>query len=228
MVVPKEIQDAHGAFKKEFAANGPNAEALAAKAKLEIAKHRSQFDFMNQPVEELMMARETYELCAFLAIKKDDLDAFERNVKQLRTYYRDYASILQPSTNENKVLGLYLLYLLASFWIGEFHTELELIPTHDTTYIQNPIMLERSLMEGNYAKINQSITVLGSQEYYKKFLDMLVETMRRRIADALEGSSHMVNVSFACKMMYLKDAAELQAFINKVQSESADMTDAPA
>ena len=59
--------------------------------------------------------------------------------------------------------------------------------THFTTQLQ------RALMEGNYASINKSIKQLESQEHYKMFLDLLLQTMRRRIADALAKSSHEVS-----------------------------------
>ena len=64
-------------------------------------------------------------------------------------------------------------------------------------------------MEGNYASINKSIKQLESQEHYKTFLDQLLQTMRRRIADALARSSHEVRhcistVYFGVRCVYLR------------------------
>jgi len=57
-----------------------------------------------------------------------DTAAFERYVTQLKTYYVDYATFLPKSARAQAVQGLYLLHLLSTDRIGEFHTELEVIP----------------------------------------------------------------------------------------------------
>jgi len=222
----KPIQDLYQQFQAEFTKNGPNCEKLCSQLKLEVAKLKNQLLLDGQSPDELALGRQVYELAAFLSIRKEDLPAFERHVKQLKVYYRDFSKILKPSENENKILGLYLLYLLASDRIGEFHSELELIGTPDAEAIKIPVQLERYLMEGNYAKINQGVEALSKQEYYKIFIDQFMETMRRRIVESLERSSNMVDVKMATKMLYLKSAADLNGFIEKLQKEATeDMTD---
>jgi len=81
-------------------------------------------------------------------------------------------------------------------------------------------------MEGNYAKINQNVAELSSQEHYPIFLAKLQETMRKRILESLEKSTSLVSVAQLQKMLYFKSTAEVHAFM-KTQSEqaSAAMTD---
>jgi len=228
MPVNAELKTLLASLTKEVQQNGKSASDMAIQTKREYGKLQNALLLNPHQVDEIIFGRDLYEQCAFLAVKQNDLEAFERQVKQLKVYYRDFTLLLkgQQSPNEHKIMGLYLLYLLASDRIGEFHTELELIGSHDNQFIQNPMLLERALMEGNYASINKSIKQLESQEHYKLFLEMLLQTMRRRIADALARSSHEVTIDFAVKMLYLGSAAELKTFIEKHQAETADMSDA--
>ncbi|CAD7922822.1 unnamed protein product [Amoebophrya sp. A25] len=221
MGVPAQVQTAWKEFDAEYKKNGPNSEPLLAKVKVELAKLGNQLLLETQEPKVLELAREVYEKGAFLSIKKNDPAAFERNVKQLKMYYRDFDKRIQTkSSNEYKILGLYLLFLLSSDRIGEFHTELELVPEHDSHFIQRPVMLERYLMEGNYAKINESVVEFSAQEHYPVFLQQLQETMRRRILDSLERSTSSIAVDRVSKMLYMKSAAEVGAFLKKVGEES--------
>ena len=85
----------------------------------------------------------------------------------MKALYRNNSSFV-PTEQTYIVTGLYLLYLLASDRIGtlnlhatsalpiaDFHTELESISSHEqnNAYIRYPIVMERYMMEGNYAKV---------------------------------------------------------------------------
>jgi len=167
------------------------------------------------------LSREVYEKGAFFSIKKNDPAGFERNVKQLKIYYRDFdKKIGTKSSNEYKILGLYLLFLLSTDRIGEFHTELELVAERDSQFIQRPVMLERYLMEGNYAKINESVVEFSGQEHYPTFLAELQNTMRKRILESLERSTTSISVDRVSKMLYMKSSAEVAAFLKKIQDEA--------
>ena len=81
-------------------------------------------------------------------------------------------------------------------------------------------------MEGNYAKIQTSVATLSKQgNYYEVFLANLMDTMRRRIVEALQKSSNQVSASLAVKMMYMQSVAELDAFVKKLQEEGDDAMD---
>lgn len=227
MPVPAPVEKLYKEFDAEYKKHGANADKLCSQMKVELAKLGNQLLLETQDSKILELSREVYEKAAFLSIKKNDLPAFERNVKQLKVYYRDFdKKIGVKSANEYKIVGLYLLSLLASDRIGEFHTELELVPQHDSQFIQRPVLLERYLMEGNFAKINQSVADFSSQEHYPAFLNQLLDTMRRRIIDSLEKAATSVSLDVVAKMLYMKSEAEVKTFLQKVQDERpSDMTD---
>merc|ERR1712232_479816 len=94
-----------------------------------------------------------------------------------------------PSEQNLPIMGLYLLHLLVSDRIGEFHTELELIPVdqYDNVHIRQPIELERYLMEGNYAKVLEAQKSMP-QASCSFFLERLMETVRLKVGSSLERS----------------------------------------
>lgn len=219
MTVPAHVEKLYKDFSAEYQKNGSNCDKLCAEIKVELAKLGNQLLLEAQDPKVLALSREVYERGAFLSIKKNDPAAFERHVKQLKIYYRDFdKKIGVKSANEYKILGLYLLSLLANDRIGEFHTELELVTEHDSEFIQRPVMLERYLMEGNYAKINQSLQGFSSQEHYPVFLGQLQDTMRRRILESLGRSTNSVSLDRVSKMLYMKNSDEVKQYITKFQA----------
>ena len=78
----------------------------------------------------------------------------QRRVVQLKSLFQNNANLV-PTESTYKTLGLYLLYLLASERVADFHTELESLSSHEQSnaFIKYPIQLERYIMEGNYAKV---------------------------------------------------------------------------
>lgn len=223
MVVSSEIQTLYRDFDNEYKKNGANSVALCAKLKVELAKLGNQLLFQSSTdVEVLRLSREVYEKAAFLCIRNGDVEGFERHVKQLKCYYRDFdRKIGVKSSNEYKILGLYLLSLLASDRISEFHGELELIQQHDVESIQRPVMLERYLTEGNYAKINVQMGDLAGQEHYPIFLDQLLDTMRRRIMENLERSTKSISLEMVQKMLYFQSPEQVRTFVAKLEAENA-------
>lgn len=181
----------------------------------------------NAPEREL--TRETLELACYFSIRRKDMAAFERHVSQLKMYYNDHEKGLKPSEQRYIILGLYLLHLLASDRIGEFHTELELIPVadHVNKYINFPFQLERHIMEGNYAKILEAKKDMTFKTQYSSyFMERLEETVRTKIGLSLERSYENLPANEAAKMLILPDIAKLQEFVvqenERKQRESED------
>jgi 26S proteasome regulatory subunit N12 len=167
-----------------------------------------------------LLARQTLELACFLSMRRSDLKGFERHVVQLKAYYND--TKLQASENKYTILGLYLLHLLSEDRIGEFHTELELIPVDDYTSpaIRDPIQLERFLMEGNYIKVMEAHK--NFPQKYASFLGAkLHDTVRQKVGASLERSYEHLPAQEAAKMLILKDVAELQEFAMKENERKA-------
>lgn len=174
---------------------------------------------------EQELAREMLELACYLSIRRKEMTAFERNVAQLKMYYSENKATAAAS--KYPILGLYLLHLLASDRIGEFHTELELIPVedHNNQSIRQPIELERHIMEGNYNKILEAKKT-GTEKYYAYFMERLEETVRSKIGLSLERSYENLPANEAAKMLILPDIAKLQEFVvqenERKQRESDD------
>jgi len=171
--------------------------------------------------KEQLLARETLELACFLSIRRRDLSGFERHIAQLKMYYND-PTVVEASKQKYPLIGLYLLHLLTSDRIGEFHTELELIPVDDyeNLYIKQPIQLERYLMEGNYAKVLEAQKDVP-QMYYSFFMERLIDTVRSKVGASLERSYEDLPVAQAAKMLILSDVAVLQEFCVKENERKA-------
>jgi len=193
-------------------------------------------DILNHP--DLNLERQvtikTLELGAFLAIKVRDLDLFDRHVTQLKTYYHNFP-LLAVQGSASCLLGLNLLHLLASDRRGEFHQELELLSKdlRNVSHIEHPVLLERYLMEGNYAKILEVVKQLD--DVYKEvpkvaeikvfFGERLAETVRARVAESLEKSYKSLQTSVAVKMLSLKNLDELKEFAKSENSRKKSEED---
>jgi 26S proteasome regulatory subunit N12 len=129
--------------------------------------------------QEILLVRETLELAILLSAKTKDLESFERNMSQVKTYYSFTATNIEKSAREQLIQGLNLMRLLAQNKIADFHTELELIPIdlHSNMYIKYPIDLELYLMEGSHNKLRQARAQVPVPEYLI-FMDILMETVR--------------------------------------------------
>jgi 26S proteasome regulatory subunit N12 len=215
-------------FKKSFDALGPQAsssdldkcEEQLVQLKLLVFSSLSTSGALTSgagaAAPERTLAREMLELACYLSIRRTDVQEFERHVIQLKMYYDASHKDLKPSDRKYDILGLYLLHLLAADRIGDFHTELELIPVddHENTYIKRPIQLERHIMEGNYAKILEAKKSMP-QQYYPLFMDRLENTVRTKIGSSLERSYEHLPVQEAAKMLILPDVSKLQEFVQK-------------
>jgi len=210
-------------FKKSFDAGEAQLEAAQQQlAKLKIA----MLGFSSLPPaapsaptdaqqSELLLAREILEHGALLSVKAMDIPAFERYVAQLKIYYSDCASTLQPSQRQYPILGLNLLRLLAQNRIAEFHTELELIPTelqHSNVYIKYPAQLEQHIMEGSYNKVLSAKNEGVFQKEGMYFMDMLVDTVRDEIADCSEKAYASIKAADLQGLLMFSSAKELSDF----------------
>lgn len=171
-------------------------------------------------VKEHVLTRDSLELGVFHAIASRDIDAFERYMVQLKPYYQDFTS---SNANESpyveQMIGLHLLFLLAKNRVGDFHAELEKLPAdkiESSHYLQHPIQLEQSLMEGNYSKVFLARSNIPAQQY-KFFMDELVSTIRSEIADCMEASfikrSQLSSQEVARLLHFPAVNSEFQSFV---------------
>ena len=64
-------------------------------------------------LQELLVVREILEIGAQYSVEIKDVEAFERYMAYLKTYYMDYAKDLPESARMYELLGLNLLRLLS-------------------------------------------------------------------------------------------------------------------
>jgi len=48
-------------------------------------------------MRQCILAREIYEYATFIAVEKEDIDAFERNFQVVKTYYDEFSTVLPDS-----------------------------------------------------------------------------------------------------------------------------------
>ncbi|KAJ1477881.1 COP9 signalosome [Baffinella frigidus] len=161
--------------------------------------------------QELLAAREAYELGCLLSVAKEDIPGFERHYALVKSCYADYSSVLKASENQHQLQGLNLLCMLAQSKIAEFHTELELIPLdlwETNAFIKFPIKLEQYLMEGSYPMV---LAAAGSTpaKSYDLFVGMLSGTVRDAIAESSEAAYESLPMGEALKLLSIKTAGEL-------------------
>jgi len=231
MSVAPETVTAFNSFRAECAkdpCNVQNALNFLTQLKIAIAQFPSSMPgFPNPDQQELMLARETLELAALLSVRQKDLASFERNVTQLKGYYYDHED-LPASEKRIAIIGLYLLFLLSSDRIGEFHTELELLTPSETNeqLIAQPINLERAIMEGNYGKVaaaQKEGKKSGVDKSYLFMLDMLMDMVRSRIAQSLERAHTRLNVKTVTDWLMMSSTDELKQFVEKTNQRSKNV-----
>jgi len=174
---------------------------------------------------QLSIAISALEMGVLISVVDQDLDAFARNLSQLKPYYEISAAaantqIDDDDDNESKksqkchILGLNLMYLLVGNDLSEFHAELELLDSEEasTPYVSFPINLERQLMVGSYDEVLNAGAHVPDPSY-SFFMDNLLQTVRDSIADCLEVSYKTMTMMDAVSMMKFDSREELVGYM---------------
>ena len=120
--------------------------------------------------QDLFIAREILEIGVEYSVAREDVNAFERYMAMLKTYYMDYADKLEESPKKYELLGLNLLRLLSQNETAKFHTEIELLDPltiQENPYISCPVKLEQDIMEGSYKKVSSVLFKFCSRNMKK-------------------------------------------------------------
>jgi len=222
----ESITTKYATFKKEFdSKTGDLAKCskLLSEMKVEMIKH----GFLNPgniqaATRETLLAREILEYCVLMAVKQKDINAFERHIAQLKTYYFDTVasgnSVLPVSQRQYTILGLNLLRLLALDRIAEFHTELELIQSQeDNVFIKYPVQLEQYIMEGSYNKVFAAAKDVPA-ESYGYFVNYLIEKrLKDAIAESCERAYESLTVVDAKKLLHFDSEQSLLEYAQERQ-----------
>ena len=164
--------------------------------------------------ESIVLAATALELGALLSAADDDLDAFARNISQLKPYYDALPATSSKTERKCHVLGLNLMNLLVDNRLSEFHAELELLSEEEagTPFVSFPITLERQLMVGSYDEVLNAGTNVPDPSY-NFFMDNLMETVRDSIADCVEVTYKSLKLTDAVTMMKLDSVEELMEYV---------------
>ncbi|CRG99806.1 26S proteasome regulatory subunit RPN12, putative [Plasmodium relictum] len=165
-------------------------------------------------INELLLAREVLEKGVIISIRDKDIKSFNIYTAQLFIYYFDYKDILPKSKKQNGILGVYLLYLLASNSIGDFHMTLEIIPIEDQNdkYIKYVLELEQHIMDGYFHYVLTRKDEIPLY-LYSLFMERLYSTIRYKLADCIFSSSNSISLLHACELLKFKSENELYEFI---------------
>jgi 26S proteasome regulatory subunit N12 len=179
-------------------------------SKLKIA----MLDFPPGSKPHMEVAVEALELGILLTVEDGDLDAFARNIAQIKPIY----AVLKTTPRKCHILGLNLMNLLLENRLSEFHAELELLTEEEAsnTYITFPINLERRLMVGIYDEV-LSVTVPDGS--YQFFVDNLLQTVRDSIADCVEVSYKSMRIADAMTMMKFGTQQELLEYVEECRDD---------
>lgn len=214
--------------------------------KADVQKCKTQFDEFKKTVasiiapdintspsvKDILFAVEVLECGVFLAIRSNDEQQFERYTQQLLVYYFDHQE-LPKSPRWLSLLGMYLLHLLASRRMGDFHLLLERIPIAYKTdvSIRHPIELEQHLTDGNYNKVIKASRDVPT-ESYKYFTSKLLESVRERSAACMEAAYDSVKSQHAMQSLLMENTQQLEKYCqernNRRDSKKKWILDGPA
>ncbi|SCL98344.1 26S proteasome regulatory subunit RPN12, putative [Plasmodium chabaudi chabaudi] len=167
-------------------------------------------------VNELYLAREILEKGVIISVMDNDIKSFTIYMAQLFIYYFDFKNVLQKSAKQNAILGVYLLHLLSSNSIGDFHMTLEIISIEDQNdpYIKYVLELEQHIMDGYFHYILTKKDDIPLY-LYSIFMDRLYDTIKYKLADCIFSSSNSISLLYTCELLKLKDENELYQFITE-------------
>jgi len=174
--------------------------------------------------ESNTIAIQALEFGVLLMVADGDLDAFARNVAQLKPYYanNNNTATSDESTPQSPrkchILGLNLMHLLVDNRLSEFHAELELLSDTEAShpFVTFPIDLERQLMVGMYDKV---LSVTVPDPSYQFFVDHLLQTVRDSIADCVEVSYQQMKLQDACVLMKFTTEQELLEYVEECRDD---------
>jgi 26S proteasome regulatory subunit N12 len=164
--------------------------------------------------QHVKVAAEALEIGILLTVKDGDMDAFARNVAQIKPHY----AILKTTPSKCHILGLNLMYLLVENRLSEFHAELELLLEEEAgnAFVSFPINLERQLMVGIYDEI---LNITVPDESFQFFVDNLLQTVRDSIADCVEVSYKTMKLTDAMTMMKFDSQSMLLEYADNFRDD---------
>ncbi|KAK0417311.1 hypothetical protein QR680_012939 [Steinernema hermaphroditum] len=176
----------------------------------------SDFDLLSKvdPSALVVIHRDVFEIDALYAVVRSDLVAFKDAISVVHSFYE---SQKDDSVNKYLMIGLDLMYLLASNRLSDFHMLLEQIDQslqQTNPFIQTPVKLEQSLMEGAYNKVVLTEKTIPSP-YYAVFIRIMMDTVRGEIAVCMEKSFKRLSAKDAAQLLLFSSPQDIVPFAEK-------------
>uniref|UniRef100_A0A0M3INZ3 26S proteasome non-ATPase regulatory subunit 8 n=1 Tax=Ascaris lumbricoides TaxID=6252 RepID=A0A0M3INZ3_ASCLU len=174
--------------------------------------------------------RDLFEIDALYAVLRADFNAFHEAITVVLNFYDSYSSGGE-SPNKYLMIGLDLMYLLATNHLAEFHMasatlflrqlsrgklleQVEQSVQQSNPYISTPVKLEQSLIEGVYNKVVLTEGTIPSP-YYAVFIRILMDTVRGEIATCIERAFKRVSLKDATQLLLFNNESEVVPFTSK-------------
>lgn len=185
--------------------------------KKELIKHQLLVPAASTNPSDKQITQSILEIGALTSLNLKQMNQFEHYITQLKVFYEDSQN--PQSDNKNKLIGLYLLYILTKGDLSAFHIELEkfddIVSLEQDQYLSIPIKFEQWIIDGDFYKINEYITngsKFPSKEFQLFELDLL-NTIRVQIAQNLETSYTSLKLENLKLLLFLKEVEETNKFI---------------
>lgn len=167
------------------------------------------------------LAANGLEAGVLFTVARGDLDAFCRNMAQLKPHY----ARVQHTQRKTHILGLNLMFLLVENRLSEFHAELELLQQsskeesfENNPFLGFPIQLERQLMVGSYDEVLSAGSRIPDPSY-QFFMDNLLQTVRDSIAECVEVAYQTMAIGDAIRMMKFDSQEELMEYVKEIKDD---------
>lgn len=157
-----------------------------------------QYQKMQEPLEQLRLTPtvQSLELACLHAVQTADLPRFQTSFLQLLPMYSTH-----KSARMNQLIGLELLYLLATHQLAAFHVLLEQVDL-DNIYIKHVLEIESFLMEGSYNQVYSTRNNVPCAEY-AVFMEMLLATIRLDIAACIQSAYTRIPLVSLAPLVFL-------------------------
>jgi len=169
--------------------------------------------FEKEHQTNLLLQRDLLEYSALYAIENNDMSAFENAIGQLKHYYNELKALdteVAESPKKYQMIGLYLMYLLATNRLPQFHLVLESLPpemTSNNMYISLPVNLEQFLVVGNYNMVFLSSKSVP-EPHYTYFMNKLLDTTRDQIGSCIEKAYSELKYNDAARLLFMGDSRD--------------------
>jgi len=173
----------------------------------------------NEHKTDLVIQRDLLEYRALYSIEINNLDGFDYAVCQLKHYYNVLKALdveVSESPKKYQMIGLYLMYLLATNKLSQFHLEIEVLPPEivsDSIYISLPVKLEQYLAVGMFHKIFLSSSNIP-EPHYTYFMNKLLDTTRDQIGSCIEKAFSELKFDDAARLLFLAKSSESAKILN--------------